>query len=131
MLTLVCQHAASVETTVGAIRWDGWFEDNPWQRNLDPEQWHYRLPFFAEKDRDNGVCVVDNSDDVMAREIAFARAGGIDYWAFCYYHPESWPEADRYNHGWKRYLAANKAVLGRQWRRDALSAWHQMILPAG
>ena len=32
---------------IGAIRWDGWFQDNPWERNLASEQWRYRLPFLC------------------------------------------------------------------------------------
>jgi len=43
----------------------------------------------------------------MDREIAYAKAGGITYWAFCYYHPKSWPQADAYNYGWRRYLNGN------------------------
>ena len=82
---------------VGAIRWDGWFEGNPWQKNLGPAQWHDRLPFFAVKTGDGKVDIVADSQEVMEREIAYARTGGLSYWAFCYYHPKSWPEADQYN----------------------------------
>lgn len=92
---------------MGAIRWDGWWEGNPWQKNLQPVQWHDRLPFYAKFDRQSGrVTVVSDSAEVMVKEIEYAALGGIDYWAFCYYHPDSWPEADRYNYGWKRHLAA-------------------------
>ena len=93
---------------IGAIRWDGWFEDNTWQRNIDDPKWQYRLPFYAERKEDGTVRVVDDTQAIMDQEIAYASAGGLDYWAFCYYHPKSWPEADKYNHSWKRYLASEK-----------------------
>lgn len=91
---------------IGAIRWDGWFSDNPWQKNLDPAQWHERLPFYGKMTEAGKAEVCADSQEVMSREIAAARAGGIAYWAFCYYHPKSWPDADKYNYGWRRFLAA-------------------------
>lgn len=97
---------------IGAIRWDGWFEGNPWQKNLASPQWHYRLPFYATTSETNGVQVCADAQAVMDREIAFAKAGGISYWAFCYYHPKSWPQAEAYNYGWRRYLkSAHKKDL--------------------
>ncbi len=91
---------------LGAIRWDGWWKGNPWEKNLADTQWHYRLPFFASTS--DGVAVCEDAQDVMDREIAYAKAGGLAYWAFCYYHPKSWNEADNYNYGWKRYLASSR-----------------------
>lgn len=91
--------------TIGAIRWDGWFRDNPWEKNLAPAQWRYRLPFYATTSND-GVQVCGDTQETVDREIAHAKAGGIAYWAFCYYHPKSWPQADAYNYGWRRYLAS-------------------------
>jgi hypothetical protein len=92
---------------VGAIRWDGWFAGNPWERNLAPEQWHSRLPFYAKVTAD-GVEVRSDSQEVMDREIGYAADAGLDFWAFCYYHPASWPGADEYNYGWKLYLASKQ-----------------------
>lgn len=94
--------------TVGAIRWDGWFADNPWQKNLDDAQWRYRLPFFAEVSKDGRVVVCEDSQEVMDREIGYAADAGLDYWAFCYYHPKSWNQSDAYNYGWRRYLASSQ-----------------------
>jgi hypothetical protein len=97
---------------VGAIRWDGWFAGNPWEKNLAPMAWRGRLPFYARAMPDGKVEVRSDTQAVMDREIATARAGGLDFWAFCYYHPASWPEADRYNYGWKLYLSSkHKADL--------------------
>lgn len=104
--------AAEPLPSIGAIRWDGWFTDNPWEKNLAGAEWAYRLPFFATHRDGAGPVVCEDSQEVMDREIAYAKAGGIAYWAFCYYHPKSWPQADSYNYGWRRYLAsAHKADL--------------------
>jgi hypothetical protein len=96
----------SAQPTLGAIRWDGWFDGNTWEKNLVSPDWRYRLPFYATVSDTGAVRVCDDSQETMGREIAYAKAGGIDYWAFCYYHPKSWDEADKYNHAWRRYLAS-------------------------
>jgi len=92
--------------TIGAIRWDGWFKDNPWEKNLQSAEWRDRLPFYATTDSDGKVAVCSDSQDVMQREIDYANDSGLDYWAFCYYHPRSWDQADSYNYGWRRFLAS-------------------------
>lgn len=91
--------------TIGAIRWDGWFQDNTWEKNLSAPEWHYRLPFFATVS-EGAVHVCGDSQETMDREIDYAKAGGISYWAFCYYHPKSWEQASAYNYGWQRYLSS-------------------------
>ena len=63
---------AQARPTFGAIRWDGWFQDNPWQRNLDPKEWHGRLPFYGRVISENRVAVCGDSQEVMDREIAYA-----------------------------------------------------------
>lgn len=121
--------AADVRPTFGAIRWDGWFEGNPWQRNLDPQRWHARVPFYGRVISDDRVEVCGDSQDAMDREIAYASAAGLDYWAFLHYHPASWDGADKYNYGLRRYLASvRKAELkfcliiypvgGEEWARQ-------------
>ncbi len=90
---------------VGAIRWDGWFKDSKWEKNLADAKWRYRLPFFAKVDPTGAVEVCGDSQDVMDQEIAFAKAGGLSYWAFCYYSPRS-AAIDAYNYGWRRYLTS-------------------------
>jgi len=91
---------------VGAIRWDGWFKNNPWEKNLADAKWCSRLPFFATVDKGGKVRVCGDSQAVMDQEIAFAKAGGLSYWAFCYYHPASKAAVNPYNYGWRRYLAS-------------------------
>ncbi len=91
---------------VGAIRWDGWFRGNPWERNLDPLEWRSRLPFYAKTLPDGRVEVRSDEQTVMDQEISYAARAGLSFWAFCYYHPSSWKEADHYNYGWKLYLCS-------------------------
>lgn len=73
--------------TIGAIRWDAWFDDkvNPYEKNLADKKWHGRLPFFAKAISDTEVEVHGDNQETVDREIAFAKAGGIDYFAFIYY----------------------------------------------
>ena len=99
---------AQARPTFGAIRWDGWFRDNPWQRNLDPKQWHDRVPFYGKVISENRVEVCGDSQEAMDQEIAYAKAAGLDYWAFLHYHPASWDGADEYNYGLRRYLASKR-----------------------
>jgi hypothetical protein len=73
--------------TIGAIRWDAWFSDavNPWEKNLGDKKWHGRLPFYAKIIADDHVEVHGDTQAAVDQEIAYAKAGGIDYWAFLYY----------------------------------------------
>ena len=75
---------------VGAIRWDAWFDGNTYENNLAPKQWRSRLPFYASVRSDDRVEVRSDKQEVMDQEIAFAAKAGLNYWAFCYYHPKSW-----------------------------------------
>ncbi len=83
---------------LGAIRWDAWhrprLEGEPggaggpvmaMMRSLAPQRYHWRLPFFAAVVSDQHVRIEGYSQDVLDREIGFAKAGGIDYWAFLLY----------------------------------------------
>lgn len=94
--------------TIGAIRWDAWFNGNTYEDNLAPQRWRYRLPFYASALTDGRVKVRSDNQDVMDQEIAFASKAQLDYWAFCYYHPKSWVGADNYNYGWKLYLSSKQ-----------------------
>ena len=79
---------------VGAIRWDAWFGElgvpgKAVEKSLGPKKWHYRLPFFAKEISDTQVEIRGNTQEIMDREIAYAKAGGLDYWAFCTYAEDS------------------------------------------
>jgi hypothetical protein len=78
----------------GAIRWDAWTGAAPGydvglqiERSLSPERWHYRLPFYARQLSSSTVEVRASTQEVMDREIAYAHAAGLAYWAFVMYPP--------------------------------------------
>lgn len=79
---------AAAAPLVGAIRWDVW-NDGPngilMEQILSPQQWHDRLPFYTNVISDNEVQIRSDTQVVMDQEIAYAKAGGINYWAFDYY----------------------------------------------
>ncbi len=92
---------------VGAIRWDAWHGDQgepgrAVQHALSPEEWHYRLPFFAEVKGDE-VRIDGTAQEVMDREIEYAARAGLAYWAFVTYDADS-----AMSLGLKRYLSSAK-----------------------
>src|SRR4051812_33295074 len=100
--------AEPARPAVGAIRWDGWHSDNDADnvgkavaKSLGPPEWHYRIPFFGAVGADGRVSVNGDRPEVMEREIAFAAAGHLDYWAFLAY-----PEGDPMNRSFELYLAS-------------------------
>ena len=73
----------------------------PSRRSLGPKHWHYRLPFFAKVLADDRVEVRGDTQEVMDQEIAYAAAGKLDYWTFCYY-----PKNNPMNYGLQLYLSS-------------------------
>ncbi|MBK5274131.1 MAG: glycoside hydrolase family 99-like domain-containing protein [Desulfuromonadales bacterium] len=100
--------SGSSSPIVGAIRWDAWFDGNKYEKNLEPKQWHYRLPFYADVSLKGSVTVRSDSQEVMDKEIAYAKDAGLDYWAFVYYQRKPGDPYDRYNYGLRRYLDSTK-----------------------
>lgn len=76
--------------TMGAIRWDAWFTDpyNPYADNLTDKRWHGRLPFYAKVLSDTKVQIYGDTQKVVDQEIAYAKAGGIDYFVFPFHFPD-------------------------------------------
>ena len=80
---------------IGAIRWDAWHEGDKtsparaMERSLGPKQYHYRLPFFAKVVSENEARIDGYTQKIVDQEIAYAKAGGIDYWAFLLYDPDT------------------------------------------
>jgi len=82
-------------TTIGAIRWDGWFGEPRTgeygyvsaevERTLSPAKFHYRTPFFGEITADDKVSFPDFTQETFDKEILYAADAGIDYWAFCWF----------------------------------------------
>ena len=89
MGTTVLAEQDRSQPMVGAIRWDAWFADavNPYEKNLSDKKWHGRLPFYAKIISDTEVEVRGDTQEAVDKEIAYAKNGGIDYWAFLYYSP--------------------------------------------
>ena len=80
------EKAVSNRVTIGVIRWDAWFDDkvNPYEKNLADKKWHGRLPFFAKIISGTNVQVRGDTQAAVDQEIAYAKAGGVDYWALLY-----------------------------------------------
>ena len=93
---------------IGAIRWDAWHGkkdgvNDVMEKTLAPKQFHERLPFFAEIINDSSVRIDGSSQQVMDKEIAFAKYAGLDYWAFVLY-----PEKDMLSLGLQTYLQSSQ-----------------------
>ncbi len=99
---------APARAVVGAIRWDAWHGDASTvgltvEKTLSPTRWHYRLPFYGKVVGENAVEVRGNTREIMDREIDYAHAAGLDYWAFVIY-----PEDNALSQGLHLYLASEK-----------------------
>jgi len=87
----------AARSLIGAIRWDAWI--GPFdttkvgckdvglvvERNLGPQQFHDRIPFYGKETGPNSVEARELTQDVMDREIRYAHDAGIDYWPMCWY----------------------------------------------
>ena len=108
LVTFGCFHGRAVEVMphagvtdpqrpmTGAIRWDAWIGDAPGydvgrevERSLAPLRWRHRLPFYAQEVSSTEVRVRANTQAVMDAEIDYARAAGLDYWAFVMYSADN------------------------------------------
>ncbi len=116
--------------SLGAIRWDAWTEWEKYKQFLYPEEWHYRLPFFAEIRDDGTVEIRGDRMDVVNQEIEYAHEAGIDYWAWCWYDP--WREdaphmndvLELYRQSPKRHLV-NYCLIGPGY--FATQNWHETV----
>lgn len=120
---------------VGAIRWDAWHGSASEvglivEKTLAPGHWHHRLPFYGKALGQNAVEARGHTQEIMDREIAYARAAGLDYWAFVIY-----PEDNALSLGLKRYLSsAHKADINfclnlqGEWEsRGGPGAWPEKV----
>lgn len=102
--------------TVGAIRWDAWHTPlvaaahggaggpvRAMEASLNPHRYRWRAPFFARVDTNDVLRVDGYTQAVLDREIAFAKAGGIDYWAFLLYD-----EGNCMSQGLALYLSSSR-----------------------
>lgn len=77
---------------IGAIRWDAWTGGEitvQVEKTLGPGKYHYRLPWFSGIVSEDQVIIDGSPQEVMDREIEWAAASGIDYWAILVYPEES------------------------------------------
>jgi hypothetical protein len=70
---------------VGAIRWDAWFSGAPDEKVLAQPAWAFRAPYFARQDATGRVLMDGDAPNVLAADVAYAQAIGIDYFIFGYY----------------------------------------------
>ena len=106
LLLPVWAYADTSRPIVGAIRWDAWHGDASEvglivEKTLGPSHWHDRLPFYGKVVGENAVEVRGAEQAIMDQEIQYARAAGLDYWAFVVY-----PEDHALSLGLKYYLSS-------------------------
>lgn len=87
-------HTVQDRVLVGAIRWDAWIGDLKKgtnktglivERNLSPNKYHYRAPFYATVVGPDSIQARETTQSIMDQDIEYAKNGGIDYWAFVWY----------------------------------------------
>ncbi len=99
---------------IGAIRWDAWTtwaSETGWagyEQCLWPKQWHTRVPFYGKVVSDERVEIRADRQDVMDRELDYAVKGGLSYWAFGWYHPKGWANADNMTKCLDLYLKSKR-----------------------
>ena len=93
--------AFSQKPVIGAIRWDAWIGDIgnglvdasavglQVERSLSPNKYHYRAPFYSKEISKDSIQCRGATQQIMDKEIAYAKDAGIDYWAFCWYPSHS------------------------------------------
>lgn len=102
--------------TVGAIRWDAWHTPEAgsahgrgggpvkaMEESLNPHGYRWRAPFFARVDTNDALRIDGYTQEVVDREIAFAKEGGLDYWAFLLYD-----EGTSMSQGLALYLSSSR-----------------------
>ncbi len=83
---------------VGVIRWDAWHVPvaasehgrgggpvRAMEESLNPHRYRHRAPFFVRVDTNDVLRIDGYTQNIVDQEIAFAKAGGIDYFAFLLY----------------------------------------------
>jgi hypothetical protein len=97
---------------VGAIRWDAWHGASGAvgqhvEKTLAPSQYHHRLPFCSRILGPDQVEINCATQESMDKEIEYAVAAGLTYWAFATQQPDN-PMSQSF----KLYLAsAHKARI--------------------
>lgn len=108
LLAVIVAPAIAQQTvpSLGAIRWDAWCGGGVTDivtTTLTPPQYHSRLPWFAQVADNGRVAIHGGTQATMDREIAYAAAAGLDYWAFVMY-----ADGDPMSQGLKLYLSSTQ-----------------------
>jgi hypothetical protein len=101
IIFLFCSSALAKkgDLTVGVIRWAGWYPNNRYEKFLSDKKWRYRLPFYANIEKDK-VTINQERQEVMNQEILYAAKAGIDYWTLNY---RAWPRNPGPDFPWGRF----------------------------
>ena len=108
---------------VGAIRWDAWVGDR-WSAGLEIERilsgipqsnlsaaavtdYHFRVPWFGIIQPDNKVLARYTDNLTLEREIRYAKAAGIDYWATVWYGDHDNTAGSLHRNLWTKSLQRN------------------------
>lgn len=87
MLTLAA--TAQDRPAIGAIRWDAWMQGSnvtrAVEKTLSPSKYHFRVPFFGQRTAAGGVTFPVYTQEIFDAELRYAKAGGVDYFAYCTY----------------------------------------------
>lgn len=128
---------AKKKVLVGAIRWDGWVgEKGSWgigpivERTLGPENFHYRAPFYSMVTAKDSISMDGTTQEIVDREIAYAKYAGIDYWAYCYYPDGCGLELPRKLHQTSKNAEDVKwcVVLGPSFELDSAFQYSETLL---
>ena len=108
---------------VGAIRWDAWVGEK-WAAGLEVERilsgipvsnpsaaavtdYHFRVPWFGKILPDNRVLARHTDILTVEREIRYAKAAGIDYWATVWYGDQNDATGSLHRNLWVKSLQRN------------------------
>jgi hypothetical protein len=87
--------AATTRPSIGAIRWDAWYDPidgkvaKAVEETLGPAKYHLRMPFFGTELAPDRVRINGYSQAILDQEIELAAYAGLDYWAFDAYAPDN------------------------------------------
>ena len=80
--------------SIGAIRWDAWYDPASQvgaavEKTLSPAEFHHRMPFFGKEISVDKVAINGNDPTLFDHELTSASRMGLNYWAYCWYPPNS------------------------------------------
>jgi hypothetical protein len=55
------------------------------EKTLSPSKYHFRVPFFGQRTAAGGVAFPAYTQEIFDQELRYAKAGGVDYFAYCTY----------------------------------------------